>query len=143
MGLAAGIIMIFIIMVAFFISYGKAFKIKNEMINAIEQNEGMDFDDLQDFVVGKSTAYVGKKIGVCYDRVEKGSRFVGFTMKVVVYMEMDKTILGELFNVKIPITGETKLIEKGNIYDELSTGSSHTISGITLCSTGYKNVQNS
>ena len=143
MGLAAGIIMIFIIMVAFFISYGKAFKIKNEMINAIEQSEGMDFDDLQDFVVGKSTSYVGREIGVCYSRIEKGSKFLGFTMNVVVYMEMDRTILGDAFHVRIPITGETKMIEKGIIYNELAKGSSHTISGISLCSTGYKNVQNS
>ena len=37
MGLAAGIIIIFIIMVAFFISYSKAFKVKNQLINRIEE----------------------------------------------------------------------------------------------------------
>lgn len=143
MGLAAGIIIIFIIMVAFFISYGKAFRIKNEIINVIEQQEGMTLDDLKDFVVGKSTAYVGRKMGVCYNKIERTtptSEYIGFTMEVVVFMEMDKTILGEAFNVKIPVTGETKLIEKGNIYDDLSL-----ISDISECGTGpsksYTSIQ--
>ena len=143
MGLAAGIIIIFIIMVAFFISYGRAFKIKNEMINAIEQQEGMTLEQLRNFVVGKSSAYVGRKIGVCYNNIEKpipdgSSEFIGFTMQVVVFMEMDKTILGDRFNVKIPVTGETKLIEKGNIYSNMTMISSD----IGECSSGsYTSVQ--
>ena len=145
MGLAAGIIVIFVIMVAFFISYGKAFKIKNEMLNEIEQHEGMDLDSLKNFVVDKQTKYVGKKIGVCknsvYRSVDGNTEFIGFTMEVVVYMQMDRTILGDLFSVSIPITGETKLIEKGNIFDNYS----HSLLDIDECGDGasktYTSVQ--
>ena len=143
MGLAAGIIMIFIIMVAFFISFGKAFKVKNDMINAIEQNEGMTLGELQNFVEGKSTAYLGRQMGVCYSRVEKRGNFLGFTMNVVVYMEMQETILGNLFHVKIPVSGETRLIEKGILYNELAKGTSYTISDIPICDgKNYKSIYN-
>ena len=113
MGLAAGIIIIFIIMVAFFISYGKTFRIKNEMINYIEQNEGVKKESLEDYFVNKGNAYNGKTIEACYNEIDNGS-VKGFTVKVVVYMEMDRTILGKAFNVKIPVSGETRIIEKGN-----------------------------
>jgi len=143
MGLAAGIIMIFIIMVAFFISYGKTFKMKNEIINAIEQKEGMTASDLTNFVAGKNSAYVGKKIGACYNKIKNSSgNYVGFTVEVVVYMEMDRTILGTLFNPKIPVTGETKLIEKGNYHERFISGISNPL-GMNECSSGgYTTIQN-
>ena len=118
MGLAAGIIIIFIIMVAFFISYGSTFKIKNEIINYIEQHEGASKDELLTFVTGKQTKYSGKTIKACVNMLD-GASVNGFTIKVVVYMEMDKTILNEAFNVKIPIKGETMIIRKGSRYDNL------------------------
>ena len=115
MGLAAGIIIIFIIMVAFFISYGKTFRIKNEMINYIEQNEGVEKGSLGDSFVNKGNAYNGKTIEACYNEIrDNNGSLKGFTVKVVVYMEMDRTILGDKFNVKIPVSGETRIIEKGN-----------------------------
>ena len=108
-------------MVAFFISYGKTFRIKNEMINYIEQNEGVEKDSLSFYVQDKVNAYSGKTIEACYNEIDNGS-VKGFTVKVVVYMEMDRTILGKAFNVKIPVSGETRIIEKG-YYISFSLGS--------------------
>ena len=149
MGLAAGIIMIFIIMVAFFVSFGKTFKVKNELINAVEQNEGMTLSQVQKFVQDKalvSSAYAGRRMGICYSRVESsketGRKYLGFTMTVVVYMEMEASILGDAFNVSIPIAGETRLIEKGDLYNELAK--KHGIDKIKLCDgTNYTKIQNS
>lgn len=114
MGLAAGIILIFIIMVAFFISYGQTFRLKNDMINYIEQNEGVDKVTLARYMGGKGSVYSGRDIKACYKKVYRGHEQIGFTVKVIVYMQMDRNIFGKAFNPKIPVSGETKTIETGN-----------------------------
>lgn len=121
MGLAAGIIIIFIIMVAFFISYGKTFRIKNAIINKIEQEEGMKLSEIKDFIYDNSTTYSGKDPYICYNVVGTGTNYRGFTVEVTVYMSMDRTILGDRFNVKIPVRGETRIIEKGNYFNNVSS----------------------
>ena len=128
MGLAAGIIIIFIIMVAFFISFGKAFKIKNQIINYIEQQEGIDKTQLDNL----KSKYTTNDFNVCYTKIKRGSDLVGFTMSVEVMMKMDETILGGPFRVEIPIKGETRIIEKGNTFTLLSDG--YPITGINICS---------
>lgn len=118
MGLAAGIIIIFIIMVAFFISFSKTFKIKNSIINRIEQNEGMTQTELDEFLANE-TSYNGEN-RICYNVVKNNnSSIIGVTFNVTIYMQMDRTILGEAFNVKIPISGETRIIEKGNFFNNI------------------------
>lgn len=131
MGLAAGIILIFIIMVAFFISYGQTFRLKNDMINYIEQNEGVDKETLANYMVGKGSVYSGRDIKACYKEVNRGSEQIGFTVKVIVYMQMDRNIFGKVFNPKIPVSGETKTIETGNYVGDPSS------LGIANCNNGY------
>lgn len=136
MGLAAGIIIIFIILVAFFISYGKSFKIKNALINKIEQSEGMVLESasptantIKNFLSDSSNKYNGKEAAVCYNEFytsqydeDAGTDvdvFSGFNFEVIIYMEMDRTILGQTFNPKIPIKGETRIIKKGYFFEML------------------------
>ncbi len=125
MGLAAAIIIIFVIVVAFFISYGKSFRLKNEIINEIEQNEGMTEGEIMTFIAARETKYNGKLPEVCFKKVSYttavgGSHTVykGFVIKVKVVMSMDRTILGERFNPRINIYGETKTIQSGRFYDK-------------------------
>lgn len=138
MGLAAGIIIIFIILVAFFISYGKSFKIKNALINKIEQSEGMKLEDIENFLINNSNNYNGKELDVCYNAFKDSEdNIIGFNYEIIVYMQMDRTILGETFNPKIPIKGETKIIESGNFFvNNLKdkTSEPNILEGIKKCS---------
>lgn len=129
MGLAAGIIIIFIIMVAFFISFSKTFKIKNSIINRIEQNEGMTQTELDEFLANE-TSYNGEN-RICYNVVKNNNSIIGVTFNVTIYMQMDRTILGEAFNVKIPISGETRIIEKGNFFNNIKN--QRRVSGYSEC----------
>lgn len=129
MGLAAGIIIIFIIMVAFFISFSKTFKIKNSIINRIEQNEGMTQTQLNEFLANE-TSYNGEN-KICYNVVKNNNSIIGVTFNVTIYMQMDRTILGEAFNVKIPISGETRIIEKGNFFNNIKN--QRRVSGYSEC----------
>lgn len=117
MGFAAGIIIIFVIMVAFFISYGKSFKLKNEIISVIEQREGMKKEDIIDYIKSRASGSNKRKDPeVCFRTVSNGDDDLRFTIEVTVYMSMERTILDKMFEVKIPVRGETRIIEKGNIY---------------------------
>lgn len=129
MGLAAGIIIIFIIMVAFFISFSKTFKIKNSIINRIEQNEGMTQTELDEFLANE-TSYNGEN-RICYNAIKNNNSIIGVTFNVTIYMQMDRTILGEAFNVKIPISGETRIIEKGNFFNNIKN--QRRVSGYSEC----------
>ena len=129
MGLVAGIIIIFIIMVAFFISFSKTFKIKNSIINRIEQNEGMTQTELDEFLANE-TSYNGEN-RICYNVVKNNNSIIGVTFNVTIYMQMDRTILGEAFNVKIPISGETRIIEKGNFFNNIKN--QRRVSGYSEC----------
>ena len=115
MGFAAGIIIIFVIMVAFFISYGKSFKLKNEIVSVIEQREGMKEEDILRYIYDRDTTYNGKDPSVCFRTVSDTD--LRFTIEVTVYMAMERSILDSLFKVNIPVRGETRIIEKGNIYE--------------------------
>lgn len=114
MGFAAGIIIIFVIMVAFFISYGKSFRLKNEVISVIEQREGMTENDILSYIYNRETTYNGKNPNVCFRTVSNTD--LRFTIEVTVYMAMERSILDNLFKVNIPVRGETRIIERGNIY---------------------------
>ncbi len=133
MGLAAAILIIFIIFVAFFINYGKTFRIKNQVINKLEQSEGLIKQDIIDYV--NDLKYTGKKISVCYNKVERPlGTTIGFTYKVTLYMHFDRSILGSSFNLYIPIQGETKTIDSGSLFNEIKVlGFDRALSGIESC----------
>ena len=135
MGFAAGIIIIFVIMVAFFISYGKSFKLKNEVISVIEQREGMKKEDIIDYIkLRASGSNKRKDPKVCFRTVSNDD--LRFTIEVTVYMSMERTILDSLFEVNIPVRGETRIIEKGNIYKNATSKNSlkNLLGGMDLCS---------
>ena len=130
MGLAAGRKIIFISMQAFFISVSKTYKIINSFINWIEHNEGMTQTELDEFLANE-TSYNGEN-RICYNVVKNNnSSIIGVTFNVTIYMQMDRTILGEAFNVKIPISGETRIIEKGNYFNNIKN--QRRVSGYSEC----------
>ena len=132
MGLAAMILLIFIIMVAFFIGYGKAFRLKNKIINRIEQGEGINIDDLIIQMRSERNAYSGNEARICYSKVnDSAGDFYGFTMSVIVYMHTEERIL----KVKIPISGETRIIQTGSYYENIRRGDTNPFGdpSIPLC----------
>lgn len=140
MGMATVIILIFIIMVSFFISYGKAFSLKNLIINRIEQQEGMSASELTTFV-NTGNGYVGKKIQACYEPIyfnNAGTRELsGFIIRVRVSFGMDRTILGENLDIKVPIVGETRIIQRGSYLGDPPSESELSYRlGLVQCSTG-------
>ncbi len=125
MGLAAGIIIIFVTVVAFFISYGKTFRLKNMIINKIEQNEGMTEGEIITTITSGGTKYNIQPPKLCYNKVtyrdiNKNIVYKGFTVQVIVYMTMERRILGEAFAPSIPVRGETRIIETGYYRDHLT-----------------------
>ncbi len=125
---------IYIAFIAVALNYAKAFRVKNQIINIIEQNEGFDFDnsaegsaqnEIQKYL-GRVSYYVNltniKNNNIndnykCYSEgycVEKmGSTDIeGTYYKVTTYVNIDM----QVFNLKftIPIQGETRKIERIN-----------------------------
>ena len=142
MGLATMILLIFIIMVAFFISYGKTFRLKNALINRIEQSEGMTKTQMQTFISTAHSAtvsYSGREVSACYNKIMNGTDFVGVTFEVVVYMKFEQSILGDSLSLEIPITGESRIIEKGNFYDVVKNPFASV--GLKECSVGMEKIQ--
>lgn len=136
MGLASVIILIFIIFVAFFINYGKTFRNKNKIINQIEQMEGLSKDDISKFIKN-NTSYKNKDdFDICYNSIEKGSERVGITFKITLYIRFDRTILSDNLKFNIPVSGETKTINSGVIYDNYANGGDLTSLRIESCKNG-------
>lgn len=139
LGLAAIIIFIFVIMAAFFIGLGKSFRTKNAIINYVEQQEGSSITEMRTFTREKTMA----SVKACYSKVTHGSKTEGFTVKVVVYMKMNENILGDLVDIEIPIYGETRIIEKGNVFNKMVSEGSHFGTGdsyLKPCESGYTDL---
>ena len=118
MYLATAIILVFITMVVFFISYGQTFKIKNRIINKIEQNEGLPVDAIKLLDPKGTINNDPTKKDVCLNLIKTGSNLRGFTVEVTVYMKSGEGILD--FIPDIPIRGETRIIESGKYFDFLN-----------------------
>ena len=125
---------IYIAFIAVALNYAKAFRVKNQIINIIEQNEGFDFDnsaegsaqnEIQKYL--RRVSYYVNLTNIknnnindnykCYYEgycVEKmGSTDIeGTYYKVTTYVNIDM----QVFNLKftIPIQGETRKIERIN-----------------------------
>lgn len=137
MGFAAIILLIFIIMSAFFISYGRLFRLKDKIINSIEQSEGLSKDDIKNILTeNKYTLNGADNLKTCYNIIKYSNGDIrGFTQTVEIYMSMDRTIFGEIFNFKIPVTGETRIIEEGNLFDIINKPTQFESGlGMTKCS---------
>ena len=128
---------IYIDFIAVSLNYAKAFRVKNRVIDIIEQNEGIDsYDDTKEgSVIGNINSYlntVGYYVNLaniknnnteninCYDRgycIEETTAPVtdGITSKyykVTTYININFPFFKLNFN--IPITGETRKIERIN-----------------------------
>ena len=128
---------IYIAFIAVALNYAKAFRVKNRIIDIIEQNEGIDsYDDTKEgSVIGNINSYlntVGYYVNLaniknnnteninCYDRgycIEETTAPVtdGITSKyykVTTYININFPFFKLSFN--IPITGETRKIERIN-----------------------------
>lgn len=128
---------IYIAFIAVALNYAKAFRVKNKIIDIIEQNEGIDsyIDTKEGSVIGDINSYLNtvsyyvnlaniknnntENIN-CYDRgycIEEtsGTTNDGITSKyykVTTYININFPFFKLNFN--IPITGETRKIERIN-----------------------------
>lgn len=128
---------IYIAFIAVALNYAKAFRVKNKIIDIIEQNEGIDsyIDTKEGSVIGDINSYLNtvsyyvnlaniknnntENIN-CYDRgycIEETTALVsdGITSKyykVTTYININFPFFKLNFN--IPITGETRKIERIN-----------------------------
>ena len=126
---------IYIAFIAVALNYAKAFRVKNQIINLIEQNEGIDNTDWTDQsgVIGKINTYLGQmsyyvdlnKIsnnnndnlhcyenGYCIEEYSLNSTdgIDSVYYKVTTYVKIDLQVFR--LNFTIPITGETRKIER-------------------------------
>lgn len=132
---------VYIAFVAVALNYAKAFRVKNSVIDIIEQNEGMDESDftgregnITTGVVGQINAklnnyhynisltsdevtkYCGSeenKFGLGYCISKKENNLGREYYQVVTFVQI-KFPFWEDFNITIPIRGETRVIERIN-----------------------------
>ena len=101
-------LVIYIGFMAVVISYGRIFRIKNKLINTIEQNEGFEKkQDIED--AAKSLGYLSD-VEACY---VKRSNDKGYYYKVKIYIDFQIPLIKN--TLKIPVTGETRTIDTGNV----------------------------
>ena len=120
-----------VIMLGVFIAslaYSKAYKVKNKIIDILEENGTMDVEDSIDEIDGvlielgynenrdrECTAQKGGEIynsdglDYCIEKIETtGNKSGNFYYRVTTYMHLDIPLVGELLSP--PITGESKVI---------------------------------
>lgn len=125
---------VYITFVAVALNYAKAFRVKNSVIDIIEQNEGIDeFNDeytkgdvinlienrLKDYsynvklsseTINKYSDYVCYDLGYCISK--KNNNLDKEYYKVVTFVDLSIPFMN--FNITIPINGETRVIERIN-----------------------------
>lgn len=132
---------VYIIFMAAALNYAKAFRVKNRVMDIIEQNEGMeeaDFNNLSGTnnsgVTGRINEYLNtvsynvslteknkENKGICFDKgycIEKveSTNIAGVYntyYKVTTFVKIEFPFLK--MNFTIPITGETRKIERINV----------------------------
>ena len=125
---------VYTVFIAIAINYAKAFKVKNKVINIIEQSEGVDYNDVSDASVigqintymndihyGINTSSVEKKCigydyinterGYCISKVENYDSSASY-YRVTTFVTISVPIVRLEFTV--PIQGETRKIERIN-----------------------------
>lgn len=126
---------IYIAFIAVALNYAKAFRVKNQIINLIEQNEGIEDTEWTDQsgVIGEINNYLGQmsyyvdlnkvsnnntntlhcyENGYCIEEYSLGSvdEINSVYYKVTTYVKIDLQVFR--LNFTIPITGETRKIER-------------------------------
>lgn len=127
-------IAVYITFVAVALNYAKAFRVKNSVIDIIEQNEGMTDDELNDinksgdtitkinerlkdynYYITLSDSYLDKYNDyTCFDRGYCISKVgdIREYYRVVTFVQLSIPFID--FNITIPIRGETRVIERIN-----------------------------
>ena len=126
---------VYIVFVAVAFNYARAFRVKNKVLDIIEQNEGIDNTEWTDQsgVIGKINTYLGQmsyyvdlnkisnnnndnlhcyKKGYCIEEYSLNStdEINSVYYKVTTYVKIDLQVFR--LNFTIPITGETRKIER-------------------------------
>lgn len=99
-------LIIYISFMAVVISYGRIFRVKNALINSVEQNEG--FESLTDVEEkAKELGYLGD-VDACYKDTDRG-----YIYKVKVFIDFQLPLIKNV--IRIPVSGETRTIDTGNV----------------------------
>lgn len=125
---------VYITFLAVAFNYARAFRVKNKVIDIIEQNEGMDFvDTSDDSTLGQIENYLGQvsyvvtgidrnncplaeyeyindERGYCIQEVDSGTNGKYYKVKTFIKLEIPFMNLG----FTIPVKGETRKIERIN-----------------------------
>jgi hypothetical protein len=103
------IMVVFIVLynslLAIAVNYAMAFRVKNSIINILEQNEGCRNTETQlsDYKANVRYYRPANKDEIVPVQVDRG-----YYYKVTTYISFDFPVVGDLFTV--PVTGETKVI---------------------------------
>ena len=106
-------LVVYIGFMAIILNYGKTFRIKNKLINFIEQSEGLaKVEDLENeakrLSYNLSSAGSDDWLRVCYYSTAKG-----YYYRLSVYIRFNLPLVNN--KLLIPITGETRLIDTGTV----------------------------
>ena len=127
---------IYITFIAVAFNYARAFRVKNKVIDIIEQNEGMEDSDFSNLsgtnsvgVAGQINDYLKKvsynvdltsgdqkdrgvcfDLGYCVEEVDSDIDIDGTYYKVTTFVRLEIPFLK--FGVTIPVKGETRKIER-------------------------------
>lgn len=102
---------IFIFFLAFVMKYAYAYRIKNNVINYIERNEGLDSEAEFRAVLSKLGYSEQSPAVVCANITSKGIYYS-------VQLHADLVIPVIYVSVPVTITGETRTIKTGVIYEQ-------------------------
>lgn len=103
-------LVIFIGFLAIALNYGKTFRIKNALVNYVEQNEGIsDINEFNNYA--RRLGHIrSKNPFVCYYNTSRG-----YYYKITVNVMFLIPLVGNV--LEIPINGETRIIDSGRIYN--------------------------
>jgi len=112
-------IVIYVCFLAIAINYSITFRVKNQIINLIEEYEGYDLaKDAIDSYISSVGYYRASAGGVSLDAnctngycIEELTSARGKYYKVTTYVSFDFPIIGQITN--FPVSGETKVIYTG------------------------------
>lgn len=101
-------LIVYIMFMAIVLKYGRTFRIKNALINQIEQNEGFKTkEEIEE--AAKSLGYF-RTLNACYVKLP-GEK--GYYYQIEIFAQFDLPLISNTLN--IPVTGETRIINTGNV----------------------------
>lgn len=101
-------LIVYIMFMAVVIKYGRTFRIKNALINQIEQNEGFRTKgEIEN--IARNLGYL-RDLKACYVKLP-GDK--GYYYQIEIFAQFDLPLVSN--TLKIPVTGETRTINTGNV----------------------------